>query len=434
MATTEESQQIQINLPYDPTPWQWKVLEDEHKFVVVVAGARSGKTVLALEKLIIKASMKPRSTNWYVAPTYGMAKFIAWEELKRMIEPFREHGLIAKINESELMIMFVDGTIIQLKGADKPDSLRGVGLDFLVLDEYATMRKEVWNEVLRPRTVDKNGSVLFIGTPKGYNHFHDLYQMELNQSKYWKSYHFKTIDNPYIPKEEIEQARRDMDPRAFRQEFEASFETFGGQVFTSFSREKHVKEFKFRNDLEFSLGVDFGWASPTAALFNQVDVDDNVFIFDEIRAVESTMREVGSEIRKKGYKRSWTYPQIKATIDPDVIYCDPAGDSRNEAMGTSSVKELQKIGFRVIYKKSYPGSIVDGVNVIRKWLNNGKLIIHPRCVNLIQAVEMYRYPEPKGDIKSEIPLKDGISDHWIDALRYFFMNRFPVKSATWGTL
>ncbi len=436
--------------PLSLVEWQGKVYYDQHQFIVIVAGGRSGKTVLSLAKLITKAWSVKRSMNWYVAPTYGMAKDIAWSDLKAMLSGFKEAGYIKKINESDLSIEFILGQKIHLKGADKPDSLRGVGLDFLVLDEYATMKRAVWDEVLRPRIIDREGKVIFIGTPKGFNHFHDLYQKELKFPNIWKSFHCKTVDNPHIPRHEIEQAKKDMDDRAFKQEFEASFETFGGQVFPTFDRTlngKIVREsVKFENDLEFNLGMDFGWSNPTATLFIQVDDKEDVFIFDELMATETRISEIGNRILKREYKRDrvertdhgpfGSLRPLKhlSLSKPDYIYCDPSGDAKSEAMGTSSVEELRKSGFNVRYVKTYPGVIQDGVNTIRKWLQNGKIFIHPRCTNIIRAFEMYRYPDPKEDIQSEVPLKDGISDHWIDALRYFFLNRFPHKGANWEIL
>lgn len=437
MRLESQEQKARIRLPYNPTPWQRKVLKDDHRFKVVVAGARSGKTILALLKLILSASLKENSVNWYVAPTFGMAKTIAWGELKHMIDGFWEYNLIRKINDSELLVDLINNSSIQLKSSDSPDSLRGVGLDSLVLDEYASMRKEVWEEVLRPRVIDRKGEALFIGTPQGYGHFYDLYKMEFKEPDFWKSFHFKTIDNPHIDKKEIKQAKKDMDPKAFKQEFEASFETFGGQVFPSFSRDEFVKDFKFQKDhWEFYLGMDFGWSSPTAALFIQVNpADDNVYIFDEIGVTETTIHEMAKLIRAKNY-RHWSYQALfsreygpEPTADPDKIFCDPAGDARSEALGTSSARELRELGFHVSYKNNRPGIIAEGLGIIRKWMLNKKLWIHPRCINLTQAFEMYRYPEPKHGIQSEAPLKDGISDHWIDALRYFFLNRFPVRRA-----
>jgi phage terminase large subunit len=360
-----------------------------------------------------------------------MAKSIAWEPLKALMADFRKYGLIQKENDSELLIKFA-GRTIQLKGADEPDSLRGIGPNFLVLDEYAVMKSAVWDEVLRPSVADKSGRAVFISTPKGYNHFHRLYLQGQTEPTIWKSYHFKTSDNPTIPRKEIEQARRDMDTRAFRQEFEASFEVFGGQVFPDFLRERHAsKPIAFNELWEYDIGMDFGWAAPTTALLINVDPKDNVYVFAEYAARETPIQVIAAKLKEIPPK-----PTHSATLIPNMIYCDPAGDSKNEAMGISTVGELRNIfgHSHVQYKKNYPGIIVDGITIMRQWMRNGKLFIDPGCTHLIQALEMYRYPDPKGDIRSEIPLKDGISDHWNDALRYFFLNRFPLQKTEWRAL
>ena len=199
-----------------------------------------------------------------------------------------------------------------------------------------------------------------------------------------------------------------------------------GQVFTSFDRNTHAKTHReYVKGWEIFIGQDFGWAAPTAIVFIQVDPQENVYVIDELMYRETPIASIGAGIKNKGYGESGI---------PNLLFCDPAGDNKNEAMGTSSVAELRKQGFRVKYKKNYPGVIQDGIGQIRKWINNGKFFIDPKCTNLIQAMEMYRYPDPKDDIQSEIPLKDGISDHWIDALRYFFLNRFPARGAEWRVL
>jgi len=415
----------EIRLPYSLLPWQKEVKGDHHRFRVVCAGRRSGKSVLGCDDLTQGAAEIPSSINWYVGPTYGAAKDIAWEIFKRNVEPFREYDLIEKAVESDLLIKWVNGAVIQLKGGDKVDSLRGVKLNRLVIDEYAIMKKEIWEEVLQPSTSDMKAPVLFLSTPKGYNHFYDVDSMATKNPADWYSKHIKTSEAGTLPPDEIERARRDMDPRVFRQEYEASFEMFGGQVFTDFDRTKHVAKepIKFNPGMEYCLGVDFGWSAPTAVVFINVDAQENVFVWSELGRRETPIPVIGKHIIAAA-------PLAR----PTLIGCDPAGDAKNEALGTSSVAELRAIfGYGVVrYKQKYPGVIQDRINQIRKWLRNGKLFISPLCTNLIQAFEMYRYPDPKGDIQSELPLKDGISDHWIDALGEFFINRFPVKKSSCG--
>jgi hypothetical protein len=424
MQTSLDDGQL-VRLPYALKSWQKSVFYDPHRFKVICAGRRSGKTLLACDFLTIVASTTPNSLCWLVGQTYQSAQDAAWPLLKANLQSFFKHGLIRKVNESDLLIRFAGDGQIQLKGADKADTLRGPKLNALAVDEYASMRGNVWEEILQPMTSDLKAPAYFTSTPKGYNHFYELYNMAAKNPADWKSWHIKTSEAGTISPDEIERARRDMDPRAFRQEYEASFETFGGQVFTDFSRARNVTEepIKFNPGMEYCLGVDFGWSAPTAVLFINVDAQENVFVWSELGRRETPIPVIGKHII-----------DAAAPARPTLIGCDPAGDAKNEALGTSSVSELRAIfSYEVVrYKHKYPGIIQDRVNQIRKWLRNGKLLISPTCTNLIQAFEMYRYPDPKGDIQSELPLKDGISDHWIDALGEFFINRFPVRKSSCG--
>lgn len=180
------------------------------------------------------ALLKPNSKVWYIAPTYKQAKTIAWSMLQSMIpsEILRDKKLCRK-NEVELLINFLfNGSEIALKGCDKEDSLRGSGLDFVVLDEYASMKKNVWTEIIRPALSDKKAPALFIGTPKGYNHFYELYmQGKAGSDKNYRSFQFPTADNPYIDPKEIEAAKNapDMDEYTFRQEYLAEFVPIGSR-------------------------------------------------------------------------------------------------------------------------------------------------------------------------------------------------------------
>lgn len=166
---------------------------------------------------------------WYIAPTYKQAKMIAWKMLNSLIP--RE--AIAKSNDSELIIYLKNGSEICLKGADNPDSLRGVGLDFAVLDEYGQMDESVWVEVVRPMLIDTGGQALFIGTPAGFNHFYDIYNKEKKDTDFM-SFHFTTKDNLAIPgiAEEVDKAEAEatseLDKIKFSQEYMANFEVLTG--------------------------------------------------------------------------------------------------------------------------------------------------------------------------------------------------------------
>lgn len=199
---------------------QMQVFKSKARFRVVVAGRRWGKTELSKTAIITEARKRKRLI-WYVAPTYQMARQIMWANLLESIP----RPWIKKYNETLMTIYLVNGTCIQCKGADKPDTLRGVGLHFVVLDEFQDMREETWSQVIRPTLSSTRGRAVIIGTPKSFNHLYDLYMLgqkaEYVKLRFWQSWQFPTITSPFIPPDEIEAARNDMDEKSFRQEYEA---------------------------------------------------------------------------------------------------------------------------------------------------------------------------------------------------------------------
>lgn len=208
-------------LVFNVHPGQKEVMHFKSRFKVIVAGRRWGKSKLAAVTLVQAAASRAKSLVWYVAPTYGMCKSIMWPDLIEIIPK----KWIRKSNETIQFIELVNGSRIELKGCDKPDSLRGVGLHFLVIDEAQDIKKETWTTVLRPTLSDKQGGALIIGTPKGFNWLYDVYQegqKPVNRKNgLWASWQFPTMTSPFIPPEEIEAAKRDMDEKVFNQEFNA---------------------------------------------------------------------------------------------------------------------------------------------------------------------------------------------------------------------
>ena len=206
---------------------QREVADDQARFRVCVAGRRVGKTTLAIRELCYNAR-HPDKVCWYVAPSYRQAKQIAWVKLKKILQDLR---WVKNINEAELTVVLKNGSRICLRGADNPDSLRGVGIDFLVLDECADIQESAFTEVLRPTLSDTKGKAMFIGTPKGMNWFHDLYQRGQDQTEEeWSSYQYTTIEGGWVDQEEIDQAKRDLDAKTFRQEYQATWETYSGII------------------------------------------------------------------------------------------------------------------------------------------------------------------------------------------------------------
>lgn len=208
-------------------PWQQEVFNDDTRFKIVAAGRRTGKSRLAAWMLILYALQTNKGQVFYVAPTQGQARDIMWQTLLEL-----GHEVIKSAHINNLQLTLINGAIISLKGADRPETMRGVSLRFLVMDEYADMKPEVWEQILRPALADQKGDAMFIGTPMGRNHFYDLFMYgELGEDESYKSWHFTSYDNPLIDPAEIDMAKKSMSSFAFKQEFMASFEAQGSEIF-----------------------------------------------------------------------------------------------------------------------------------------------------------------------------------------------------------
>ena len=207
--------------------WQKKVWADDTRFKIVAAGRRTGKSRLAAWMLIVNALQADRGHVFYVAPTQGQARDIMWQTLLELAHP-----VVSNAHINNLQIKLVNGATISLKGADRPETMRGVSLKFLVMDEYADMKPEVFEQILRPALADQKGAALFIGTPMGRNHFYDLYKYaELEDDESYTAWHFTSYDNELLDPDEIDLAKKSMSSYAFRQEFMASFEARGSEMF-----------------------------------------------------------------------------------------------------------------------------------------------------------------------------------------------------------
>ena len=208
-------------------PWQQEVWNSQTRFKVVAAGRRTGKSRLAAWLLIVNGLQTDRGHVFYVAPTQGQARDIMWQTLLEL-----GHPVISGSHINNLQIKLINGATISLKGADRPETMRGVSLKYLVMDEYADMKPDVWEQILRPALADQKGSALFIGTPMGRNHFYELYKYaEMSEDETYESWHFTSYDNPLLDPDEIDVAKKSMSSYAFRQEFMASFEAKGSEMF-----------------------------------------------------------------------------------------------------------------------------------------------------------------------------------------------------------
>lgn len=392
------------------TPAQTKIAKDDHRFRVVVAGRRFGKTHLAIRELAYHAR-EPLKEVWYVAPSYKMAKNIVWRKLKNRLQDL---NWVDRHNETELTLILKNGSTIALKGADNYDSLRGVGLDFIVLDEFADIDPEAWYETLRPTLSDKQGRALFIGTPKGIGNWsYELYQNSVSDPDTWSSHQYTTVDGGNVPESEIEQAQRDLDERTFRQEYLATFETYTGRIYYAFDRAKNVIDAEPTDlDLEvLYIGMDFN-IDPMSAVI-AIRRGDDLCVIDEIRMFSSNTQEIVAEIDHR-------YPKTKK-----FVYPDPASRQRKtSAGGVTDLTILQNAGFLVKAPNAHT-PVRDRINAVNSRLCDSKgirrLFVTKRCKYTIEALERQTYKEGTTQ-----PDKDSGYDHMNDALGYMVDYLFPV--------
>jgi hypothetical protein len=318
---------------------------------------------------------------------------------------------MTKKNETALSIDLRNGSSIALKGAEKPDNLRGRALDFCVLDEFADMRPEAWHEVLRPSLSDRRGSALFIGTPKGRNHFYDLWTRGIDGQESWKAFQYTTIDGGNVDPDEIKAAKNDLDERTFQQEYEARFVNYSGIIYYAFSREQSVKAYKAEAD-ELHIGMDFN-VDPMSAVVC-VRNGGTLHAIDEIVMYGSNTDEMVDEIRQRYKQKSIT------------IYPDPASAQRKTSAGSrTDLNILQNAGFRVKVRSKHP-AIRDRINSVNSRLLSSqqerRLFVTPNCKNVINSLERQTYKEGTSQ-----PNKDDGFDHMNDALGYLIEYMFPIR-------
>ena len=378
------------------------------RFVACVAGRRFGKTFTSVASLVRAAVKAPNQNVWYVAPTYSAAKEICWTMLINSIPA----DYIAKTNETTLTIRLINGSYIALKGAEKPNNLRGRALNHCVLDEFSEMRPETWYEVIRASLSDRQGSALFIGTPKGRNHFYDLWAKAKDGADGWESFQYTTLDGGNVPPEEIESARNDLDERTFKQEYEAAFVTYAGLIYYGFNREESVLACSDDNGT-LLVGMDFN-VSPMSACI-AIRKGGKLYIFDEICLFGSNTDEMVAEIRNR-------YPRRNI-----IVFPDPASRQRkSSAGGRTDLSILTNAGFSVKCKSSH-ALIRDRINAVNSRLlsSDGErhLFVSPKCKQTIKSLERHTYKEG-----TSIPNKDDGYDHMNDALGYLVEYLFPVRT------
>jgi hypothetical protein len=408
-------------------PPQATVFECKKRFRILVAGRRFGKTYLAMVELI-RAAWGPGRLVWYVGPTNKQSKRIIWKSLKKMTKEYW-----ASIpNETDLRIELVSGGTICLRGADNYDSLRGDGLDFVVLDEYASISRAAWTEVLRPALADREGGALFIGTPQGFNHFHELVESAKDQPD-WEAFQYTTAQGGNVTPTELESAAQELDERTYRQEFEANFETLGvGRAYYAFDRAHTVRNVGFNAQRVLCWSLDFNM-NPMCSVLAQVH-DSGVMVLEEMIMPDSNTLAACEEFLSR------TEKYFTGTPVAVCVYGDSTGDQRRTSASRTDwqiVKEFfnrYRDRFQVTFAVPSSNPLVkDRVNCVNAKLRNHagqyRLLISATCKQLIKDFEQVCWKtDPHGNPLVELDKSDPMRTHVSDALGYLVAREFPMRA------
>jgi hypothetical protein len=406
---------------------QWQVYSCPKRFRVLVAGRRFGKTELALCELMRTAFENKRGAlAWYVAPTYRQAKRIAWSRLKDIVQVYPA----VTISESDLSIQVHGGGCIALRGADDVDSLRGNGLDFVVLDEFASMKPQIWSEVLRPALADRRGRALFIGTPQGHNHLFERFEFAQTNGD-WAAFHFTTLDGENVTAAELASAATELDPRLYRQEFEASFESVKlGRAYYAFDRAVHVRPCHYTPGARLIWSLDFN-VNPMCSVLAQ-RTRDTVEVLDEL-IIEDANTWLACQ---RFWDRAVNYRHNFGALTVD-IYGDASGHQRRTSAAQTDWNLIRQFFLQLrgqavghIHAATSNPGVRDRVNVVNSRLlsatGENRLYVDPRCKELILDLERVCWSsDPLGQATSELDKSDRLRTHSSDALGYYLAEAFP---------
>ena len=400
----------QVNQKMKLTQPQQTISNSNARFKVAACGRRFGKSWLAMNEMA-KFARFPDQRILAVAPTYKQCKNIWWNDLKGML---LDLNWVKKINESELTITLVNSSTITLRSSENYDALRGGKYNFLVMDEFADMNPDAWFQVLRPTLSDMKGHALFIGSPKGRNHFYDMW-INAEHNEDWEAFQYTTLQGGNVDEDEIESARLDLSDRDFEQEYMSQFVSYSGVIFYAFDDKLNRQKYnwaEFTDRTPIHCAIDFNVSPITASIC--VKNASGLHIIDEIEIYGSNTLELVQEINRR-----------YGTGRQRYAYPDATGSRTNtNSMGTSDHIVLQNNGFKLVTAKINP-NVNESISAVNSLLLNGagerNLQIDPKCVKIRECMLKYVYKEG-----TRIPLKDNIHDHFADGIRYICHRLFPI--------
>ena len=345
-----------VVIPYTPRDQFLPLHDRKQRWAIAVCHRRAGKTVACVNELIRAAmTCKRREPRYaYIAPFYSQAKDIAWSYLKHFSAPIP--GI--KINESELRIDYPNGARIRLYGADNETRLRGIYLDGVVVDEFGDTSPTMWEEVVRPCLSDREGWAIFIGTPRGDNHFHTMWIEAKKPDSGWFTLQLPASETGIIPQSELDDYRSQVSPEQYQSEFECSFEasvvgSYWGREMEAAAKAGRICSVPYQPEAGVSTWWDLGISDSTVIWLTQ-DIGKEVHIIDCIDGSGEALSWYVSQIHERGYK---VYTSHNAPHDIAV---------RELGSGKSRLETARNLGINFDIVPNIPRQ--DGIEAARSFI------------------------------------------------------------------
>jgi len=407
---------------------QWAAHLSPHRFKIACCGRRWGKTTFAANELTYQAFI-PDNVYWIVAPTYGIGerefKMVYNNFYRKLTEITKAKGFRATYNvkQGDMRIQLPWNTVIEVKSADRSDTLLGEKLNGCILSEAATQSRRTWEQFIQPSLADSRGWAIFPSTPRGYNWYHGLWLLGQEGFDAYISWTFPTWTNRAafplgFDDPELKQIRQNVTEAYWKQEYAAMFTAFEGQIY-DFDRNIHVQEIPYNHVYQNFQAFDFGYVDPFVCLDIMVMPDDRVHVWREYQVSGKTTWEHGQYLTNpfnpSGYRENPNGYHV------DQRFADPRG--------LDEIKTLEPM-MGPIRADAVPWE--NGIETVGRWLKvrpDGLpgLTIHPRCTELIRQMEQLRHKTVKDGKNEGLKGQHDYDDHGPDALRYFMSMYFFLR-------
>jgi PBSX family phage terminase large subunit len=406
---------------YKPHNYQLEFHKSAARYRTIIAGRRAGKSIAGTIEALYWADQMPKKIG---TPTTGIIVAPTYQDLNdvnvKMVMDWLPEKSIKDWNKSEMRLTLINGSEIVFRYADPVRIGRGRKYHWAWLDEASLydQGQKVW-ETLRPSLTDYKGSTWITTTPQGKDWVYKTFYVPSLKQGDFKTWNFKTIDNPYIDPAEVEIARNTMSEAMFRQEYLASFESFSGLIYPDWNESMLIDKYDRAEDSLYFIGIDVGWEHPTGIVLIAEDKDHRLYVIDEVQKQHTTAKDVekliDDMITRNGLRR----------VDIQDFIIDPASKGTDQTSGMSMFDQLQDPTIVINPIPLVPGvnDVMAGINRVTEYLRANKLKITRGCKQITEQMSGYKWVNKRDDAQWNKPEVYKLNDDLVDPLRYVVMGR-----------